>query len=222
MSSESSLNTELSKKTSFLGLKLWVLIGISVGAFIILILGILSVWVSLRRKSRRSLDNLSHNRIPNVSKDIKIDRVGADNFNNQSESVYLSVHDKPNDKSSEKMVVHLGKSSDPDNMSQCSSIYHHERACSSQSGEEGSSVGTIHKHSALSSYGGLVTASPLIGLPEISHLGWGHWFTLRDLELGTNRFSSENVLGEGGYGVVYKGRLINGTEVAVKKILNNL
>ena len=66
------------------------------------------------------------------------------------------------------------------------------------------------------------TASPLIGLPEMSHLGWGHWFTLRDLQLATNRFSAENVIGEGGYGVVYRGVLINGTEVAVKKLLNNL
>ncbi|KAJ1383134.1 Serine-threonine/tyrosine-protein kinase, catalytic domain [Sesbania bispinosa] len=88
------------------------------------------------------------------------------------------------------------------------------------SGEEGSS-GTVRKQSTLS-FGGMVTASPLIGLPEISHLGWGHWFTLRDLELATNRFSAENVIGEGGYGVVYRGRLINGSEVAVKKLLNNL
>ena len=67
-----------------------------------------------------------------------------------------------------------------------------------------------------------MTASPLVGLPEISHLGWGHWFTLRDLDLATNHFSAENVLGEGGYGVVYRARLINGSEVAVKKLLNNL
>ncbi|CAN1312969.1 Probable receptor-like protein kinase At5g18500 [Linum perenne] len=53
-------------------------------------------------------------------------------------------------------------------------------------------------------------------------LGWGHWFTLRDLELATNRFSKDNVLGEGGYGVVYRGNLVNGSPVAVKKILNNL
>lgn len=54
------------------------------------------------------------------------------------------------------------------------------------------------------------------------NLGWGHWFTLRDLQLATNRFAPENVIGEGGYGVVYKGRLINGNDVAVKKLLNNL
>ncbi|KAJ7960659.1 Kinase family protein [Quillaja saponaria] len=156
------------------------------------------------------------------SKDIKVDKVGVQSSHDHPESLYIPIHDKASDKNSEKMLVHLGmsKSSDPDNVSQCSSIYHHERGCSSVSGEEGSS-GTVRKQSSLSC-GGLVTASPLIGLPEISHLGWGHWFTLRDLEFATNRFSAENVLGEGGYGVVYKGRLINGSEVAVKKLLNNL
>ncbi|KAF3607624.1 hypothetical protein DY000_02044822 [Brassica cretica] len=67
----------------------------------------------------------------------------------------------------------------------------------------------------------MATPSPLSGLPE-SHLGWGHWFTLRDLEIATNSFSQENVIGEGGYGVVYRGELTNGTHVAVKKILNHL
>ncbi|RRT81212.1 hypothetical protein BHE74_00049920 [Ensete ventricosum] len=68
----------------------------------------------------------------------------------------------------------------------------------------------------------ITAPSPLTGLPEFSYLGWGHWFTLRDLETATNRFSKENVLGEGGYGVVYRGQLINGAPVAVKKLLNNL
>ncbi|KAF5949541.1 hypothetical protein HYC85_011534 [Camellia sinensis] len=219
--SSGSLNSELSKKTSFLGLKLWVVIGICVGAFIILILCILSLWVSLRRKSRRTLDKYPLSQIPNVSKDIKVDRVGGQNHRDNPESLVLSVHDKSSDKNSEKMSVHLGmhKSSDADNISQCSSMFHHERGCSSQSGEEGNS-GTIRKQSSL--LYGLPMASPLIGLPEVSHLGWGHWFTLRDLQLATNRFSPENVLGEGGYGVVYKGILVNGTEVAVKKLLNNL
>ncbi|CAL1394293.1 unnamed protein product [Linum trigynum] len=217
MSSE-SLNTELTKKTSILGLKLYVLIGISVGAFIVLILCVLSVW-AFRRRSRRSMNPLSQ--IPNVSKDIRVDRVGANqSYSDQPDSLFLNINDKSSDKNSGKMIGHLGmsKSSDPDNISQCSSVFHHEKGFSSQSGEEGSS-GTVRKQS---SYPGLVTASPLVGLPEFSHLGWGHWFTLRDLEFATNRFAAENVLGEGGYGVVYKGRLINGTEVAVKKILNNV
>lgn len=222
MSANNSLHVELSKKTSFLGLKLWVLIGIGVGAFIVLILCALSVWVMFRRKSRRSLDKFSLSQIPRVSKDISVDKVGVQNSYDQAENVAIPVHDKASENNSDKFLVHLrkSKSSDADNISQCSSVYHHERGFSSMSGEEGSS-GTVKKQSALA-FGGVVTASPLVGLPEISHLGWGHWFTLRDLELATNRFSPENVIGEGGYGVVYRGRLINGSEVAVKKILNNL
>ncbi|KAK4338037.1 hypothetical protein RND71_042524 [Anisodus tanguticus] len=57
--------------------------------------------------------------------------------------------------------------------------------------------------------------SPLIGLPEFSHLGWGHWITLTDLELATGRFSKENIL-------FYRGNLINGTPIAIKKLLNNM
>lgn len=222
MSSNSSLNVQLSKTTSFLGLKLWVLLGIGVGAFTVLILCILSVWVMFWRKSRRSLDKNPPSGIPNVSKDIKVDKVGVQNSHSHPESVFIPFHDKASDENLDKVLVQSGmsKSSDVDNISPCSSIYHHERGCSSISGDEGSS-GYGKKQSTLS-YGGMVTASPLIGLPEFSHLGWGHWFTLRDLELATSRFSAENVIGEGGYGVVYRGKLINGTEVAVKKLLNNL
>lgn len=222
MSSNSSLNMELSKKTSFLGLKRWVLIGIGVGAFIVLILCILSIWAMFRRKCRRSLDKYSVSQIPNVSKDIDVDKVGVQSSHVQPENVVIPVHDKASDKNSDNVSVHLGKSKsgDPDNISQCSSIYHHERGLSSMSAEEGSS-GNVKKQSTLS-HGGLATASPLVGLPEFSHLGWGHWFTLRDLEMATNHFSSENIIGEGGYGIVYRGRLVNGTEVAVKKLLNNL
>ncbi|XP_028751993.1 probable receptor-like protein kinase At2g42960 [Neltuma alba] len=222
MSTNSSLNVQLSKKTTFLGLKLWVLIGIVVCAFIVLILCMLSVWAMFWRKSKRPLNKYTASQIPNVSKEIKVDKVGVQSSYSHPESVYVPFHEKASDKNPDKALVRSGmsKSSDPDNVSQCSSMYHHERRGSSMSGEDGSS-GTFKKQSALS-YGGMVPASPLIGLPEFSHLGWGHWFTLRDLELATNRFSAENVIGEGGYGVVYRGMLINGTEVAVKKILNNL
>lgn len=215
MSSDASLNGELSKKTPLLGLKLWVLIGITVGSFIILILGILSVWVTFRKRSKRTVDEFSsHAQIPNVSKEIRVDSVGTQCFPDHPESTSITVDDKSGDKN-------ISKWSDADNLSHCSSVNCLERGGSSHSGEEGSS-GKIRRHHSSLSYAGLVTASPLIGLPEISHLGWGHWFTLRDLEVATNRFSTENVIGEGGYGVVYRGRLVNGSEVAVKKLLNNL
>ncbi|KAE8696176.1 putative receptor-like protein kinase [Hibiscus syriacus] len=222
MSIEGALNADLSKKTLLLGLKLWVLIGVFVGTFILLILCVLSVWVTLGRRSRRSIDKFSFSQIPNVSKDIKVDEVEDQSSNGLPESLLLPVRDRLSDKNSEKMLAYLrmSKSSDPDTISQCSAVYRREKGVSSRSVEEGSSA-TVQKQCAPSN-SGQVTASPLVGLPEVSRLGWGHWFTLRDLELATNRFSAENVLGEGGYGVVYKGRLINGTEVAVKKLFNNL
>ncbi|KAL0306712.1 UNVERIFIED_CONTAM: putative receptor-like protein kinase [Sesamum radiatum] len=103
-----------------------------------------------RRKSRRTLDKYSLCQIPNVSKDIKVDRVGDQSTQDHLESYYLTVNDKSSDKNSEKFV-HLGrsKSSDADNISQCSSMYHHERAGSSQSGEEGSS-GNARRHTSMS------------------------------------------------------------------------
>lgn len=210
-----NLNTELSKKYG--GLKLWVLVGLCVGAFVVFILGIMSIWVLFRRKSKRALRGLPPSQIPNISKEIRVDRI-VDQGAQDPESVFLSINDKSGDKNSEKMLGR-NRSNELDNMSQCSSVFHHEKAYSSHSGEEGSS-GNHQKQSSMSY--GLAMPSPLVGLPEGSHLGWGHWFTLRDLQIATNRFSSEYVIGEGGYGVVYRGRLVNGSDVAVKKLLNNL
>ncbi|GAY56730.1 hypothetical protein CUMW_174130 [Citrus unshiu] len=43
-------------------------------------------------------------------------------------------------------------------------------------------------------------------------------FTFTAIQEATDNFSSENKLGEGGYGPVYKGRLPNGQEMAVKRL----
>nr|GEU90248.1 zinc finger, CCHC-type [Tanacetum cinerariifolium] len=58
-------------------------------------------------------------------------------------------------------------------------------------------------------------------LPQVSHLGWGRWYTLRELEAATNGLDDANVIGEGGYGIVYSGVLGDNTLVAVKNLLNN-
>ncbi|XP_044487988.1 probable receptor-like serine/threonine-protein kinase At4g34500 [Mangifera indica] len=52
-------------------------------------------------------------------------------------------------------------------------------------------------------------------------IGWGRWYTLRELEIATRGFAEENVIGEGGYGIVYRGVLQDGSIVAVKNLLNN-
>ncbi|XP_010936757.1 proline-rich receptor-like protein kinase PERK8 [Elaeis guineensis] len=44
------------------------------------------------------------------------------------------------------------------------------------------------------------------------------WFTYEELYGITNGFSSQNILGEGGFGCVYKGCLPDGREVAVKQL----
>ncbi|GMH01837.1 hypothetical protein Nepgr_003676 [Nepenthes gracilis] len=43
-------------------------------------------------------------------------------------------------------------------------------------------------------------------------------FSFRELQLATNNFSSKNILGNGGFGIVYKGYLLDGTVVAVKRL----
>lgn len=223
----SGLNAELSKKTPIFGLKVWEIIGIVVGLSIIVILSVVSLCLTSRKKSRKEKDRIPLSQIPTVSKEIKevrVEQVPTNSFAPR-DGILLTIRDKSSGKESDNVMVHLGvgKMKNGNSNTHSDSFRYIEKDGSgshSQSGEEGSS-GTFTVYKQSSSHP-ITAPSPLSGLPEFSHLGWGHWFTLRDLELATNRFSKENVLGEGGYGVVYKGQLVNGTPVAVKKILNNM
>ncbi|KAH9625458.1 hypothetical protein KSS87_008121 [Heliosperma pusillum] len=53
--------------------------------------------------------------------------------------------------------------------------------------------------------------------PEV-HLGQLKRFSLRELQVASDNFSHKNILGRGGFGKVYKGRLADGTLVAVKRL----
>ncbi|CAJ1955416.1 unnamed protein product [Sphenostylis stenocarpa] len=50
----------------------------------------------------------------------------------------------------------------------------------------------------------------------IIYAGSAKIFTLNEIEKATNNFNSSSILGEGGFGLVYKGDLHDGTDVAVK------
>lgn len=207
--SSPSLKEYLYEDTFVFGLRLWVVIGIVVGASMLVILSVLVICVTIRnhRRLRRATSYLPINQIPAVSKEIKevrVDQPSTNNFaaNNGNNGILPTNRDNFREKESDKLMVQLelAESKQGDDNSDSSSFRHADKEPSFR----------------------ITDPSPFIGLPEFSQLGWGHWFTLRDLELATNQFSKDNVLGEGGYGVVYRGQLINGTQVAVKKLLNNL
>ena len=42
-------------------------------------------------------------------------------------------------------------------------------------------------------------------------------FTLQDIKKATKNFSQNNIIGDGGFGTVYKGQLKDGTLVAIKR-----
>jgi len=210
-------------KIAIFGLKVWQLIGIAVGLSIIIILALIVVCLTSRNKARKAREKLPASQIPSVSKEIKEIRVEhiSTNAFAPSEGKFQTLKDKFSDKDADKVIVHedSAKMKNGDTSSQSGSFHRAEGGGFLSGDESGSGAYAMYKPSSSHP---ITAPSPLSGLPEFSHLGWGHWFTLRDLEVATNRFSKENVIGEGGYGIVYKGCLINGTPVAIKRILNNL
>ncbi|KAL4309890.1 hypothetical protein GQ457_01G029560 [Hibiscus cannabinus] len=206
----SDLNETLSKV--YIGLQLWLLIVIGLGVVFLVILSVL-LWLSFWKKPRRGNVMLPLS-APYVSEEIKEIRVDQASANNGGIN---TLNEKFSDRDSEKVLFNVDNGNDS---GQSGSVNNHmdKDVKGSQQGEEGG-TGAVSMYKPSSHP--LTAPSPLSGLPETSRLGWGHWFTLRDLHLATNRFSKDNIIGDGGYGVVYRGNLINGTPVAVKKLLNN-
>jgi serine/threonine protein kinase len=53
---------------------------------------------------------------------------------------------------------------------------------------------------------------------ENVNLGNMKRYQFKELQTATENFSSKNILGKGGFGIVYRGRLTDGTLVAVKRL----
>ncbi|KAL2233861.1 probable serine/threonine-protein kinase At1g01540 [Sesamum indicum] len=187
------VDTELSKKTSIFGLHLWVVIGIVVGAVIVLILFLISLCITASRRrssGKGKLHRPASEITPVVSKEIQEivrDSAAADHRPILPPAV-------------PEIQIDMGK-------------VEHRVVFSDRGASSGESRATSGAETG--SFGGSGS------LPEVSHLGWGRWYTLRELEAASNGLSDENVIGEGGYGIVYYGVLADNTRVAIKNLLNN-
>ncbi|KAJ8767381.1 hypothetical protein K2173_017425 [Erythroxylum novogranatense] len=186
----------------YIGIQLWVIIVVCLGVVCVAVL-VVSLWFSFRKRSRSPTSLLPMSRVPKVSEEIK--EIVMD------EGSFVSLNDRLSDKESEKVLIQSENGEDTGSFNRLEKE-------GAQLGEEGpTGRPSFYKPS---SHHLSAPSPPLSGLPQFSHLGWGHWFTLRDLQVATDRFSKDNIIGDGGYGVVYRG-LINGTPLAIKKLLNN-
>ncbi|RCV17554.1 hypothetical protein SEVIR_3G234200v4 [Setaria viridis] len=208
------LRDQLSRRTAVLGLRLWVLVGIAVGAAFLLLLALISLHLAAarRRRPRKGVAHahapaapLSPSTIPPVSKEIQEVAVHVGSLRHYLEMGTAFLKDAGG-------APHHGDG-DGDSVGAHGSQRVHIEAGKGRRmvayADGGEGVGPVASD-----------VSAAVG-PEVSHLGWGHWYTLRDLEEATAAFAPEHVVGEGGYGIVYRGVLADGYQVAVKNLLNN-
>lgn len=206
------MTDQLSKPTSIFGLHLWAVLGICLGAAIVLLLFLISLWFTSKRsnKTKTKLNNDSSTNsnknkepaIPVVSKDIPEVRIPPDpypepdpNYGVERQALLPPLEEESPNGYHNKIQVGIGKD---------------HRICYPAGNGSGGAVGSHHQAPVAAAV-----------VPEVSHLGWGHWYTLRELEVSTSGFAPENVVGEGGYGIVYYGVLEDRTQIAVKNLLNN-
>lgn len=218
-------NDELSKKTSIFGLRLWVVVGICVGAAIVLVLFLVSLWFTSKRHNRtdkktnqqptnaaatnKFVSSLHNPTIPNITKEILEIRVDP---NHPLPDAKKLTHPDPVPESD--LQLEDGTPSPVGGLNKIHIEIGKDHRISYPERLSGSGHGSGETRSG-------DQAGAVIAVPEVSHLGWGHWYTLRELEESTNYFADENVIGEGGYGIVYRGVMEDNTKVAVKNLLNN-
>ncbi|KAG8073259.1 hypothetical protein GUJ93_ZPchr0006g44929 [Zizania palustris] len=214
------LNGWLSQRTAVFGIRLWVLIGIAVGAAIVLVVVLLFVRLSRRRRRR---DDLASNLYPADTKILKQHLQQPTPPKDIQEIVRRQQqHQQTPPPPAAQHGVQLAKAETApppwpqQQRAQPPVLAAGSTRSTAASGMSTTTSGGSERDGATPRSTGSASAGP-----EVSHLGWGHWFTLRELEEATDGLAEENVIGEGGYGIVYKGTLQNSALVAVKNLLNN-
>ena len=249
------LDAQLSAKTPLFGLKLWVLIGICVGAFIVLILFFLSLWLSSRSKKTVSSSKLTSEKtlsssIPMVSKEINVDHIGEREGPLPTYNGYDDLGSSPRSDTEKGKKTLWKMVEEEDGIDIRSSRSAEEKGMvvmnmekksllnSNMSGESHTSANPNPNpnHNPNPNPNSNPNSNPnhnfnlsprpspspsYTSVSEVTHLGWGHWYSLGDLEAATDFFSDSNVLGEGGYGIVYRGQMPDASFIAVKHLLNN-
>ncbi|RWW17363.1 hypothetical protein GW17_00018712 [Ensete ventricosum] len=204
------VDTELSKKTSVFGLRLWVLLGVCVGAAIVLVLFLLSLCLSSRRRSSPALPSSASP--PPAAARIKkppTPHLPAPPPPPPTPLPATPPHPPPTPLAPAVDVrVDLGKAN------RRAALADHFRPPPAP--PSASTTGTASGETA-----GTPSSAGGGGPPEVSPLGWGRWYTLRELEEATGGLAEENVIGEGGYGIVYLGKLADNNLVAIKNMLNS-
>ncbi|KAG8064501.1 hypothetical protein GUJ93_ZPchr0004g40245 [Zizania palustris] len=209
-------DSELSQSTVVFGLHLWELVGIGVGTAFVLLLVLLSLLCLLASRRRR------RRRVP-ATPVLHLTTVAPNAYPKHPTKPPKDIQEVPSRAAAapaaapKTQPAQVLQAPPPDSIQietgkehritfpEQPPPYHQRSGGPSSRGGSGESRG-----------GG---GEP--GVPEVSHLGWGHWYTLKELEAATAMFADEKVIGEGGYGIVYHGVLEDGTQVAVKNLLNN-
>ncbi|KAM3261871.1 hypothetical protein ACQJBY_052522 [Aegilops geniculata] len=226
------LNTWLSQRTPVFGLRLWVLMGIAVGAAIVLVLLLLFLCLSRRRRGRRAANlyhpadakplkqqqHLQHHHAPTPTPAKDIQEIVRRQQQQQPAPTPLpqpaaaqmaKAEPRPPPAPAQTQTLQQQRAQLP-------AMPAGSKRSTAASGLSATTSGGSERDLATPRSAGSGAAGP-----EVSHLGWGHWFTLRELEEATDGLAEENVIGEGGYGIVYRGTLQDSTIIAVKNLLNN-
>ncbi|KAJ8767126.1 hypothetical protein K2173_013523 [Erythroxylum novogranatense] len=192
-----SLHHKLTSKTPFLSLKLYMLIAILLACLLLVCL-LIFLCIRLNRASRRrNRMRVKHSSglIPVVSKEI----------------VEIKTLDRKGDE--EEDGIRVGRNVD--------FVKNKEiKVCGGGGGDVEGGEKKNDKKGGSSSDESSGGASSDVSV-ETQNIGWGRWYSFKELEVATRGFTEQSVIGEGGYGVVYRGVLPDGSVVAVKDLLNN-
>ncbi|CAI9286761.1 unnamed protein product [Lactuca saligna] len=206
-STEDSISL-INSKTTILGQKLYVVIAVTVAGVAVVLLLIFRFLLRKHKSKRRNRRMLVNQ--------------GSEVLHLASETVNVEANTKCLDQTDEKAtksLISMFEMDDDDEGYESKLIIKVVEGKldddTSPSGSNESSTGTSGSGS------GSDVASSSMSAESLKNIGWGRWFSLNELEIATNRFAAENVIGEGGYGVVYRGVLQDGSTVAVKNLLDN-